>query len=237
MVRIAAHPIRLTERNRAICDARVRAHVSESLEPRCSIEHPVPDPRELRERHCQPRSQRFPVQAFACAGRVDPAREVVQTREDRLDHGVARGGVRPTSVDVGDEEVACRGRGGGEDAHLREDHLGSGLQVRFAVGCGAYIQHQKVGCMRGGLTLGVLVVTVCAYMLSVGIQKGRHTSNSLDPEEYCVRRRLWVQLVRLAKEGLHYSRTHIVSWIRQSDVVSLSRTLSKEIDLLDGTWP
>ena len=58
----------------------------------------------------------------------------MQAREDRLDHGVARGRVRPAAVDVGDEEVARGGRGGGEDAHLREDHLGSGLQVRFAVG-------------------------------------------------------------------------------------------------------
>ena len=106
MVRIPTHPVRPAERDRAVRDARVRARVPERREPRVPIEHPVPDPRELRKCDCEPRPGRSTVEALALAGGVDPAREVVQAGEDGLDHRVARGGVRAAPVDVRDEKLA-----------------------------------------------------------------------------------------------------------------------------------
>ena len=111
-----------------------RARVPERLKPGRPIEHPVPDTRELSERQCEHGPRGLPVQTLACAGGVDTVREIVQPREDCLDHRIPSWGVRAAPVDVRDEELARAGRGGGEDPDLGEDYLGGGLEVCPTVG-------------------------------------------------------------------------------------------------------
>ncbi len=85
VLRVVAHPLRRAELDGAVDDARIRAHVPESLVPRVRAQHPIPDSAELRESDVQLRAH------APAAGRVDAAMEVVQPRVDRLDECIARG--------------------------------------------------------------------------------------------------------------------------------------------------
>ncbi len=132
MIRIVTHPIRPAKLDRAIDNARIRAHIPESLVPGVLSQCAVPDPTELSERDVQFRAV---SRRLARASGVDAKVEVVQAGEDGLDECVAGGGVCAESVDVCQEERARVCWRGGEDADLGKDDLRGCLQVRFAVDC------------------------------------------------------------------------------------------------------
>ena len=124
VVWIVAHPVRRAERDRAVDDTRVGAHIAERLVSRVRPEHPVPDPAERSERDIELRTLAL---CFSLACRVLAIVQIVQTGENRLNECIPSGRMHASSVDIRDEERATIGGSAGKNPNLRWNHLSCGL--------------------------------------------------------------------------------------------------------------